>query len=151
MKDYFSDLWNGSKYYDNKGYELIETPSDRDSENNGGIQIYSPDEVVVKEVSDIIKTVIKCGNDYAKFREGQITERKRITAEYKLALSELEARKEVFLKKMENDHEEKMYLFEKICENSKLALERGDIDMYIFSSNKLLEIYERGLNKKILK
>ena len=52
---------------------------------------------------------------------------------------------------MENDHEEKMYLFEKICENSKLALERGDIDMYIFSSNTLLEIYEKGLNKKILK
>ena len=84
-----------------------------------------------------------------KCREHEKTERKRIAAALRAVQYQIDAQKEVYLKKLEGDARERKDLYEKANEALQVALEKNDKEMLQITYNFILNVYNGGLNSSV--
>lgn len=102
----------------------------------------SPEAAGLFVVADIVKESIVCFTDYMKCREHEITERKRINACLKAVMHQIDANKEVYLKTMEMQFEERKQLYSLANGALELAKKNNDSEMMKLAFNYLLNIYQ---------
>lgn len=133
MKDYFSDL---PQQYDGQN-----EPAPRPSAQ---MPIpTSPEAAIVMGVLDISKEAIRCFTEYAKCKEHEKTERKRIAATLKAIEYQIDAQKEVYLKKLDKQYEERNRLYDVAEKAQEKALELGDKEMLKICYNFILNVYNK--------
>lgn len=88
-----------------------------------------PETVMIDAVVDITKESIRCFNDYLKCREQEETERHRIIAQLRAINEAINAKKEIFIKSIEKNHEKIKDAYEMGNKVIKSALETGNTEM----------------------
>lgn len=151
MKDYFSD---SSEQYSLSVYEgdnkAVQTTQDSHADQN---PIPVPTSVgselgaaLLMSVPEMIKETIRCFTDYAKCKQHEETERKRITAQLKAIEYQINAQKEVYLKELEIRYEERNRLYSMAEKSQEKALVDGDKEMLKICYNLILNVYNSGAN-----
>lgn len=102
------------------------------------------DAIAIGTAADVIKESIRAYADYAKCKEVEITERKRIAGIIEVLNKKIESEKEVILKYMENSFEERERLYVRIDKVIELSLERADHEMLKLALNSMLVIYNKN-------
>lgn len=144
MKDFFSDLPKQNNKMNGKIDNPNPQPPARNNPCGRTTQIPSaPDAAIVTGVIDITKESIRCFTEYAKCREHEITERKRISAALKAVQYQIDAQKEVYLKKLEKDSEERNRLYDMAEKTLGTALELEDKEMLQLCCNLILNVYTK--------
>lgn len=147
MKDYFSDL---SISRSTAEKPMVNPSSQGSSPSNSPAVIpATPETAIAMGVIDITKESIRCFTDYMKCREHEKTERKRIAAALRAVQYQIDAQKEVYLKKLEGDARERKDLYEKANEALQVALEKNDKEMLQITYNFILNVYNGGLNSSV--
>ena len=96
----------------------------------------------------ITKESIRCFTEYAKCKEYEETERKRISANLKVVQIQIEAQKEAYLKALEKNFEERNRLYDLAEKAQEKALENGDKDMLQLCYNFILNVYTRQIGEE---
>lgn len=140
MKDYFSDLLpqNKSSYND-----IENNPA---SSNNSMPIPSSPEGTLIMGVMDITKETIRCFTDYAKCKEHEKTERKRIAATLRALEYKIDAQKELYLKELDKQYEERNRLYTMAEKAQEKALNTGDTEMLQLCYNLILNVYDKPFN-----
>lgn len=130
MKDYFNGQ---SKNYLSVEKDKNDKPADMAQE--------SIEALVIGEAFGVIKEGINCLTEYAKCREHEITERRRISAQLRAVNNLIAANKEIYLKTIEEQFKERRERYEIADEVIKKALEYKDKEMIRDAYNFILNIY----------
>lgn len=104
-----------------------------------------PVSATIMGVADITKESIRCFTEYAKCKEHEKTERKRITAELKAIMYQIDVQKEVYLKSLELAYAERNRLYDSLEKAQEKALETGDKEMLMMCYNLILSIYNKPI------
>lgn len=137
MKDFFSDLPMQKSNFEGE----VDNPSP-----NPQIPVQlTPEEKIIISVVDITKESIRCFTEYVKCREHEITERKRINATLKAVQYQIDAQKEVYLKELEQNYEERNRLYDMAEKAQEKALELGDKEMLKMCYDLILNIYTKSV------
>lgn len=148
MKNYFSDL---PMKYDNNN----DNNSGKDNRGNNEPSkenftvISSPETMIVMGCLDLTKEAINCLTDYAKCREHEKTERKRITEAFKAIKYQIDAQKEVYLAELEKRYEERFKLYDMTLKAQEVALETSDKEMLMMCYDFILEVYNDSVDTKL--
>lgn len=144
MKDFFSDLPKSNNKMNGKiDNSNLQSPV-LGNQCGGKTPIpVTQDVTIAIGVIDITKESIRCFTEYAKCREHEITERKRISATLKAVQYQIDAQKEVYLKKLEKDFEERNRLYDMAEKTLEIALELGDKEMLQICYNLILDVYTK--------
>ena len=110
-------------------------------ENNSSCPTGLDEGAIIAGAVDITKHAIQCLTEYMECKEHEKTERKRITAELKAAIYRIDAQKEICLRSLENEHEQKMYLYSMLNKAQEKALEMNDKDMLSICYKTIMQIY----------
>lgn len=140
MKDYFSNLPQQYNSSSNENNSKPATPSQPSSP----MHIPTPPDVtVLMSVVDITKETIHCFTDYAKCKEHEKTERKRITATLKAIEYQIDAQREVYIKELDKQYEERNRLYSMAEKAQEKALSIGDKEMLQLCYNLILNVYNK--------
>lgn len=143
MKDYFSDVQPTSL-----------SVNDRENAPVNPTQTAAPIPTSLEEIAisgamnaigDILKESIRCFTDYAKCKEHEKTERERITATLEAIEYQIDAQKEVYLKELDKQYEERNRLYEAVERAQNVALSIGDKEMLKICLNCMLNIYNKPI------
>lgn len=145
MKDYFSNLPQKYHSSSNEGENVPMPPLQ--SPNTVPIPT-SPEAAIIMSVVDITKETIRCFTDYAKCREHEKTERKRIVAMLQAIEYKIDAQKEVYLKELEAQYEERNRLYSIAEKAQEKALSIGDKEMLQLCYNLILNVYNKPVNSQ---
>lgn len=140
MKDYFSDLplnYNSSSNNEDNKVPVPNIPS-----TPTPIPV-APEAAVIMGVVDITKETIRCFTEYAKCKEHEKTERKRIAATLRAIQYQIDAQKEVYLKELDKNYEERNKLYDMAEKTQEYALRSGDKEMLQICYNFILGVYNR--------
>lgn len=145
MKNFFSDL---PMQNNQVGGEVSNPPSDPQTPppRNPGVPTPMPvtsEAAVIMGVVDITKESIRCFTEYAKCKEHEITERKRINATLKAVKYQIDAQKEVYLQELEKNYEERNRLYDMAEKAQQKALELDDKEMLQLCYNMILNVYSK--------
>ncbi len=136
MKDYFSNL---PQQYNSSSDERKNKPAP-----SAPIPApTSPEEAVIMGVTDITKEAIRCFTDYAKCKEHEKTERKRIAATLRAIEYQIDAQKEVYLKELDKHYEERSRLYSVAEKAQEKALSTGDKEILQLCYNLILNVYDK--------
>jgi len=140
MKDYFSDS--------SQKHDISRT--DRTQQLASSPQLSMPIPVppqtaAIMGVIDITKEAIRCFTEYAKCKEHEKTERKRIAATLRAIEYQIDAQKEVYLKEMSMQYEERKRLYDMAEKAQEMALELNDIEMLKTCYNMILNVYNKPI------
>lgn len=138
MKDYFSDL--------PQQYNLSQV--DGQNKSAPSSQTSSPMSIPTSPegvVFDITKETIRCFTEYAKCKEHEKTERKRIAATLRAIEYQIDEQKQVYLKELDKQYEERNRLYNMVEEAQKKALELGDKEMLKMCYNLILNVYNKPI------
>ena len=143
--DYFSSIISANSVPNNpdKGGQYLQQPAPTPAPIP-----MTPETAVIMGVVDITKETIHCFTEYAKCREHEKTERKRITATLRAIQYQIDAQKEEYLKELENQYEERKRLYDLAEKTQEKALELGDKEMLQLCYNLILNVYNKpvGVN-----
>ena len=143
MKDYFSNLPQQYNSSSNEGENKLPNP-----QPSNPIPIpTSPGTAAIMGMADVIKETINCFTDYCKCKEHEKTERKRIVATLKAIEYQINAQKEIYLKELDKQYEERNKLYcmaEKVQEK---ALSTGDKEMLQLCYNFILNVYNKPVKE----
>ena len=140
MKDYFSNLPQSNSAGDNTPAPV---PQQAPTPTAPAVVPLSPEVAVVMGVVDITRESIRCFTDYAKCREHEKTERKRIAATLRAIQYQIDAQKEVYLKELEKQYEERKRLYDMAEKAQEKALAIGDKEMLQLCYNLILNVYNK--------
>lgn len=143
MKDYFVDLSKNNEEYS------IKNSLDISTSNATPVPISMTSGVdVVVGVLDLAKESIRCFTEYSKCKEHEITERKKINATLRAIQYQIDAQKEVYLKELERNFEERNRLYDMAEKTQERALALGDIEMLKICYNYILNVYNAPYSTK---
>lgn len=147
MKDYFSNL--PQQYNTSRADGQDKPVATSQSSTLMPIPI-TPEAIIVTGVLDITKEAMRCFTEYAKCREHEKTERKRIAATLRAIEYQIDAQKQVYLKEMDKQYEERNRLYDMLEKTQEKALELSDKEMLKICYNMILNIYNKpiGSNDK---
>lgn len=140
MKDYFSDLPQKHDTSRADGLQQLE-PSPQLSM----LIPVPPQAAALGGVLDITKQAIRCFTEYAKCKEHEKTERERIAATLRSIEYQIDAQKEVYLKEMDKQYEERNKLYDSAEKAHEIALNSGDKEMLKIYYNFILNIYNKPI------
>ncbi|MDD6070375.1 MAG: hypothetical protein PUC12_06090 [Clostridiales bacterium] len=142
MKDYFTDLSIQKEHVQEKESNLV---------NSATSIPLTADAAIVAGTVDITKECIRCFTEYAKCKEHEITERKRISAMLRAVQYQIDAQKEVYLRELEKNYEDRNRLYDMAEKTQQKALELGDKEMLQLCYNFILNVYTKpyGNNRQI--
>ena len=106
----------------------------------------SPEEAILMGVLDITKETIRCFTEYAKCKEHEETERKRISYALRAIIYQIDAQKEAYLKFLDKTYEERSRLYDIVERAQKKALENGDTEMLRMCYNFILNVYNKPVD-----
>lgn len=147
MKDYFSNL---PQKYNTSQDDGQDKPAPSPQPSSTMPIPTSLEAAVLMGVIDITKETIRCFTEYAKCKEHEKTERKRIAATLRAIEYQIDAQKEVYLKEMDKQFEERNRLYEMAEKAQEKALDLGDKEMLKICYNLILNVYNKptGSNGK---
>ena len=105
----------------------------------------SPETATMGILVDIGKDLVRCYTEYAKCREHEITERKRITATLKAIEHRINAQKEVILVTLEKDYEERNRLYDNLTKLQEYAIASNNIEALKITLNIMVQIFQTPL------
>ena len=143
MKDYFVDLSKNNEKYSMKNSLDLSTSN----ATPAPIPMTSGIDVVVG-VLDLTKESIRCFTEYSKCKEHEITERKKINATLRAIQYQIDAQKEVYLKELDRNFEERNRLYDMAEKTQERALALGDIEMLQTCYNFILNVYNTPYSTK---
>lgn len=144
MKDYFSNLPQRYNSFSNAGDNKPAPASQLPQPSAPPMTVpASPEVAVVMGVVDITKESIRCFTDYAKCKEHEKTERKRIAATLRAIQYQIDAQKEVYLKELDKQYEERNRLYDMAEKAQEKALSIGDKEMLQLCYNLILNVYNK--------
>ena len=145
MNDYFSDLSFRNNNESGKSEIIPSNPQTLVPERLSASEPMSvtPETAAIMGVVEITKESIRCFTEYAKCKEHEITERKRINAALKAVKYQIDAQKELYLHELEKNYEERNRLYDIAEEAHKRALEVGDKEMLMASYSFMLDVYSK--------
>ncbi|WP_214861822.1 hypothetical protein [Exiguobacterium sp. s161] len=141
MKDYFSHLPqdNASRFdRQEKPRATQQTPTTMPI-------LATPETIIISGVIDLTKEEMRCMTEYAKCREHEKTERKRIAATLRAIEYQIDAQKEVYLKELEMNYEERNRLYDMLEKTQEKALELADKELLKICYNMILNIYNNPI------
>lgn len=111
--------------------------------------------ILAKNVNpiDLINSVNTLAKDYfesEKFRESQITERNKIESDRQIALSKIEATKQIFLDYLNKSFDERSINFSNYFKNLEVAIKNGDIQQVSLILNGINQLAESSPFKDIV-
>ena len=109
------------------------------------IPMPSPESATMGILVDIGKDLVRCYTEYAKCREHEITERKRITATLKAIEHRINAQKEVILVTLEKDYEERNRLYDNLTKLQEYAIASNNIEALKITLNIMVQIFQTPL------
>lgn len=109
----------------------------------------SPEAMIASMAVELVETSIKCFTDYQMCKEHEETERRHIAAELKVALTKIEAAKELYKDIIIGTFAEREGLYDKAMKTVDIALERNDLEMLKVAYNLILNVYEKAPNINI--
>ena len=145
MKDYFSDL---PKSYNTTDRVANSSPPAPIPGSQASIPLNSQTAILMS-ITDITKESIRCFTDYAKCREHEKTERKRIKATLRAIQYQIDAQKEIYLKELDKNYEERNRLYDIAEKTQKKALELNDKEMLQLCFNLILDVYNKPFDINI--
>ena len=101
----------------------------------------STNPAMTMELLDITKETMRCFTDYAKCKEHEKTERKRILATLKAIELQINSQKEAFLKMLDKHYEERNKLYALAEDVMQKALMENDKELLLYCCNFILNIY----------
>lgn len=140
MKDYFSDS--------PQKHDISQTNRTQQIASSSQLSMpipLPPQAAAVIGVIDITKEAIRCFTEYAKCKEHEKTERKRIAATLRAIEYQIDAQKEVYLKEMSMQYEERKRLYDMAEKAQEVALELNDIEMLKTCYNMILNVYNKPI------
>lgn len=140
MKDYFSDIPQKHGTSQTNGQEKLVTSP----QPSMPIPI-TPQEAALMGVLDITKEAIRCFTEYAKCKEHEKTERKRIAATLRAIEYQIDAQKEVYFKEMSMQYEERNRLYDLAEKAQERAFELNDIEILKICYNMILNVYNKPI------
>lgn len=143
MKDYFLDL--PQKYNENLPQEVDSNKPDDAPQPSVPVPT-SPEAAALMGILDITKETIRCFTEYAKCKEHEKTERKRITATLRVMEYQISAQKEAYLKNLDKQYEERNRLYDMAEKTQEKALELGDKEMLKICYNLILNVYNKPID-----
>lgn len=146
MKDHSLSLSLGKKASGNDN----NLPTIPDTPQGSNMPPTSPEGTAIMGALEIAKEVTRCYTDYVKCREHEITERKRIMATLKAMKYCVDAQKEIFLKQLELEYEERNRMYDSIEMAQKVALETNDRELLRESMYWMLQVFQ-GKSKTDIK
>ncbi len=143
MKSYMST----DKYdlFGDESKDLPDQPPDQSAPpqpSGSGIAV-TPEAALIEGAIDITKETIRCFTEYAKVREHEVTERKRIAATLRAIKYKTDAQKEMYLKELSYRFDERNRLYDLAEKAQEKALECGDMEMLRLCYDFILNIYNR--------
>lgn len=96
------------------------------------------------EISKVVSKAIDAAADYAKEREFQKTERKRIRACLEAVTKQIESNRIKFEQYMESSFAEREKLYKRVDSMLNRAVEIGDIEMGKLALNFMLNVYNKN-------
>ena len=103
----------------------------------------TPEDAILTGLLDITKETIRCFTEYAKCKEHEETERKRISYALRAIIYQIDAQKEAYLKYLDKTYEERNRLYDIAERAQKKALENGDTEMLRICYNFMLNVYNK--------
>lgn len=140
MKDYFSNL---PQQYNSVSNGIGGKPVPPSQPSDPMPIFTSPEVAIVMDVVDITKETIRCFTDYAKCKEHEKTKRKRIVAILRAIEYQIDAQKEVYLKELDKQYEERNRLYSMAEKIQEKALDIGDNEMLQLCYNLILNVYNK--------
>lgn len=99
----------------------------------------------IAAVTDIYKESLLCFTDYMKCREHEITERARISACLAAIVEKIAADKEMYMKTLEMNFNERTLLYDKVNETIAVANDHRDTEMLKLAYNFMLTVFQGGI------
>ena len=109
------------------------------------IPVSSPEGAAIMCAVEITKELTRCYTDYAKCKQHEITERKRITATLKAMQYYIDAQKEIFLVQIEKEYEERNRLYDALALAQKKAMEDNDREMLKDIMYCMIQVFQSPL------
>lgn len=100
--------------------------------------------IAVKAATDITKEAMHCFEEYAKCREQEVTERKRIRAQLQAVNHWIDANKEIYLKQIETGAEERKMMYKAVEGVIEKATKEQDLEMLKVAMNFMLTVYQKA-------
>ena len=158
MKDYFSDIntTNDLAPFKEVAQEHTEYSADL---SVSGLYVSEPDvvmegmelglnlnaaggeEMIIPLVTGIVKELGMCVVEYKKCKMHEETERKRINAQLKAVIAQIEAEKEKFMAELERDRIESEKVYKCAEELRDIGIETNDKDLLKYAGNLMLQTY----------
>lgn len=145
MKDFFSDLPQQYQEYN----ELNNDEQDKSIPSfNSSVSIPTSkaSEVEIMGIMDITKETIRCFTDYAKCKEHEKTERKRIANTLRAIEYQIDAQKEVYIKELDKQYDERIMLYNMAEKVQEKALSLCDKEMLKLCYNLILNVYNKPIS-----
>ncbi len=102
------------------------------------------DELIIAEgIKDITKEAMQCFKEYSMCREQEITERQRIKAQLGAINHIIDANKEIYLKQIESNMEERKELYHSAQGIIEKASEDGDVEMLKIALDFVFAVYQK--------
>lgn len=133
MKDYFSNL-------PQKFDKITDVAKTENTRTVAAVPV-STNPAMTMELLDITKETMRCFTDYAKCKEHEKTERKRILATLKAIELQINSQKEAFLKMLDKHYEERNKLYALAEDVMQKALMENDKELLLYCCNFILNIY----------
>lgn len=99
----------------------------------------------ISAVTEIYKETVLCLTDYMKCREHEITERARISACLSAIVEKISADKEMYIKTLETNFNERKLLYDKVNETISVANAHSDTEMLKLAYNFMLTVFQGGI------
>lgn len=141
MKDYFSDLSKQNNVQKNNEEDMLAVYPQSSTSLPTSTEAF-----ILNGAFDITKETIRCFTEYAKCKEIEKTERKRITAKLQAIEYQISVQKEVYLKSLDKHYEERNRLYDLAEKTQERALEIGDKEMLKICYNLILNIYNKSVD-----
>ena len=133
MKDYFSNL-------PQKFDKITDVAKTENTRTVAAVPV-STNPAMTMELLEITKETMRCFTDYAKCKEHEKTERKRILATLKAIELQINSQKEAFLKMLDKHYEERNKLYALAEDVMQKALMENDKELLLYCCNFILNIY----------
>lgn len=133
MKDYFSNLPKKI----NQNTDIAKTEK---TKTVTAVPV-SASPAISLELVDITKETMRCFTDYAKCKEHEKTERKRILATLKAIELQIDFQKEAFLKILDKHYEERSKLYALVQDRLQKALMEKDTEVLKVCCDFITTIY----------
>lgn len=133
MKDYFSNLPQKI----NQNTDIAKTEK---TKTVTAVPV-SASPAIPLELVDITQEIMRCFTDYAKCKEHEKTERKRILATLKAIELQIDFQKEAFLKLLDKHYEERSKLYASFENWAQKALMEKDTEVFKICCGLISTIY----------